>query len=283
MKTYILFNPFSGNNKGKAQAEVLKDFYKDREIEFTDMTKVDYKDFFAKLAGDDEIVICGGDGTLNHFINDVDGIELKNNIYMFPTGSGNDFLLDIGFKDAKEPVLINKYLTNLPYVIVNGKKAKFINGIGFGIDGYCCEVADKMKEKSDKDINYSSIAIKGLLYGFDRPNAEIEYDGKKIKLDYVWLAGTMKGRYYGGGMCSAPHQDRLAEDRTVSLTVFHAKSRIKTLMLFPKIFEGKHILKPEIAQEFKAHDVHVKFDRPTALQIDGETVVGVTEYEVHID
>ena len=27
-------------------------------------------------------------------------------------------------------------------------------------------------------------------------------------------------------------------------------------------------------------EISVKFDRPTALQIDGETVVGVTEYSV---
>ena len=31
---------------------------------------------------------------------------------------------------------------------------------------------------------------------------------------------------------------------------------------------------------FKGHHVHVRFDRPTALQIDGEVFSGVTEYTV---
>ena len=31
---------------------------------------------------------------------------------------------------------------------------------------------------------------------------------------------------------------------------------------------------------YTGREVHVEFDRPTALQIDGETVTGVTEYTV---
>lgn len=284
MKTLVLYNPLSGNRKGEERARNLITSLINKEITLIDVTQIDIKQFFAEINEEDEVILCGGDGTINHFVNDIDGIEIKNPVYFYPAGSGNDFFNDIGMSDTKEPVLVNKYLSNLPYVIVNGMKRRFINGIGFGIDGYCCEVADKMRAKdSNAKIDYTAIAIKGLLFGFDRPNAEIEYDGKTLKLDYVWLAGTMKGRYYGGGMNAAPHQDRLDSERLVSLTVMHAKSKIKTLMLFPKIFEGKHILKPEIAREFKAHDVKVKFDRPTALQIDGETVLAVTEYEVHID
>ena len=41
---------------------------------------------------------------------------------------------------------IGKYLKNLPQVEVNGKKYLFLNGVGYGIDGYCCEVGDKLRE-----------------------------------------------------------------------------------------------------------------------------------------
>ena len=47
-------------------------------------------------------------------------------------------------------------------------KRRFINGIGFGIDGYCCEVGDQLKAKSDKPVNYASIAIKGLLFHYKK-------------------------------------------------------------------------------------------------------------------
>ena len=35
-----------------------------------------------------------------------------------------------------------------------------------------------------------------------------------------------------------------------------------------------------MVKEFFGHEITVKFDRPTALQIDGETISGVTEYSV---
>ncbi len=34
---------------------------------------------------------------------------------------------------------MNAYLHNLPRVPVHGKTRLFLNGVGYGIDGYCCE------------------------------------------------------------------------------------------------------------------------------------------------
>ncbi|MFR6640598.1 MAG: hypothetical protein ACLUSP_04125 [Christensenellales bacterium] len=68
---------------------------------------------------------------------------------------------------------------NLPLVTVNGVTRKFINGIGYGIDGYCCEVGDKMRAEGKQNINYAGIAIKGLLFFFKRANAVVTVDGKE--------------------------------------------------------------------------------------------------------
>ena len=38
----------------------------------------------------------------------------------------------------------------------------------------------------------------------------------------------------------------------------------------------------KIVDERQGKDIYVEFDRPTALQIDGETIKNVTKYEVHI-
>ena len=80
-------------------------------------------------------------------------------------------------------------------------------------------------------------------------------------------------------MC-APGQDRLNVDGTVSLMVMRCKSKLRTLLLFPTIFKGNHVKVTKIVSVFKGHNMHVKFDRPTALQIDGEVYSGVTEYTV---
>jgi diacylglycerol kinase family enzyme len=147
----------------------------------------------------------------------------------------------------------------------------------FGFDGSCCEVADKIKETNPQEkINYSGIAIKGLLFHFKPCRAEITVDGTKYEFDNVWIAPTMKGKYYGGGMDMAPNQDRFSNKLTV--VVYHCKSKIKALMAFPSIFKGEHLAKTDIVKVFTGNEINVKFSRPCAAQIDGETVLNVSEY-----
>jgi diacylglycerol kinase family enzyme len=246
-------------------------------IELVDAVGIDYKEYLQGLNPEDEVVLVGGDGTLNYFANAVRGMEIKNNIYILGCGTGNDFLTDIEKEPGKE-VQVNKYLENLPTVYVNDLEQVFINNMGFGIDGYCCEVADQIKEKTpNKKINYSGIAIKGLLFHFKPCHAEITVDGVKHEFENVWIAPTMKGRFYGGGMDMAPDQDRFSGKLTV--VVYHCKSKIKALMAFPSIFKGEHVSKTDIVDIFTGNEIKVRFSRPCAAQIDGETVLNVTEYK----
>ena len=277
MKTYVLFNPIANNGTGEAAARKLEELLKDETLVFTDITKVaDYGEFFAGVEDGDKVILCGGDGTINRFVNDTKDIE-KHNIYYFAGGCGNDFMNDLGKDVGSEPFCIDEYIKDLPTVTVNGKDYLFLNGVGYGIDGYCCEVADEIKKTSDKPINYASIAIKGLLGKFKTRHADITVDGETFSFDNVWLAPTMNGRYYGGGMMIAPSQNRLKND-TVSLVVLHKKSKLKTLIVFPSIFKGQHVSHTDMVKIVAGKEITVKFDKPTALQIDGETVLGVTEY-----
>ena len=279
MSTYVLFNMLSGNGTGKDKVDDLKTFLRGKQVSYKDITKItDFESFFADLTIKDEIIICGGDGTLNHFINDTDGMRILPAIYYYPTGSGNDFWNDLGKKPGDNPIRIEQYLKDLPFVEVNGMKKRFLNGIGYGIDGYCCEEGDRQRESGNKKIDYTSIAINGLLFKYKPTNAEIEVDGTHYSYKKVWLAPSMNGRYYGGGMIATPDQDRLAKNRLLSLLIFHGSGKIKTLMIFPSIFKGKHIDHPKNVEVKTGHRIKVTFDRPVALQIDGETVLNVKTY-----
>ena len=277
-KYYFLYNPMAGNGGAAERAKCLSVNYPNSEI--CDMTAIgSYKDFFDSVSEDDAIVVCGGDGTLNRFANDTIGLGVKNRIYYSPVGSGNDFFRDLTEEtDEYDMCEITKYLEKLPTVEAKGKKSCFINGIGYGIDGYCCEEGDKLKAKSAKKINYTGIAIKGLLGGFKRVNATVTVDGEKQEFKKVWLAPTMNGRYYGGGMMPTPAQDRLSEDGRLSLLVFYGSGKLKTLMVFPSLFKGEHIKKTKVTKIITGYDITVEFDRPTALQIDGETLTAVSSY-----
>lgn len=279
-KYKIMYNPKSNNGQGEAEVKVLSNLLEGNDLSFVDVTKdCDVKTIIGSLYDDEKLVISGGDGTLNHFLNDIDGMEIKNEVFYYATGSGNDFLSSVGVKKGNL-VPLNQFFGKLPTVTVNGKDYKFINGVGFGIDGYCCEVGDEMRETTGKPINYTSIAIKGLLFHFKPVNAKVTVDGKTESFSRVWLAPTMFGRFYGGGMIPTPDQKR--EDGTVSTMVYHNCGKLKALMVFPNIFKGEHIKEEKIVRIFKGHSVKVEFDAPTALQIDGETIKNVTSYTVTI-
>ena len=278
MKYYVLFNPHAGNGLGEEKARALT---MDAELCFCDMTKLDsYEAFFAGIEPEDGVILAGGDGTLNRFLNDTEGLSIPNDILYYAIGSGNDFLKDLNKEVGCAPFSIKEYLKNLPTVTVKGKTYWFLNNVGFGIDGYCCEVGDKLRQTTDKPINYAGIAIKGLLFHFKPRNAVITVDGKTYEFKKVWLAPTMNGRYYGGGMMVAANQDRNDPAGTVSVSLMYGSGKLKTLMVFPSIFKGEHVKHTEMCKVLTGHEITVKFDRPTALQIDGETVVGVTEYSV---
>lgn len=276
-KYCILYNPLSANNNGEALADKIKD-----KIDFTssiDITSIEsYKDFF-DAHSEDSILVCGGDGTLNRFINDISELEITNDIYFFPCGSGNDFARDVPSSELQNGIIpLNKYLKDLPECTVNGKSYKFINGVGYGIDGYCCEVGDKLRETSAKEINYTGIAIKGLLFHYKPTNAKVTVDGVTHEFKKVWIAPTMNGKYYGGGMMPTPAQERLNEERELSVMIFHDTGKFKTLMIFPSIFKGEHIKKEKYVTVLTGKKITVEYSEPRPLQIDGETILGVKSY-----
>jgi diacylglycerol kinase family enzyme len=139
-------------------------------------------------------------------------------------------------------------------------------------------VGDAQKKTSEKPVNYTAIAIKGLLLHYKPTNATVTVDGQAYHYRKVWLAPTMKGRYYGGGMMATPAQDRNDAEGNLSLLVFHGSGKLHTLAVFPSIFKGTHIKHKKIVSIHKGKNIHVVFDRPSTIQIDGETITGVTEY-----
>lgn len=278
---YVLFNSKANNNRGE---EAAKEFVKtlNEKVESKSVVGLNIQEFFKSLKDNDEVILLGGDGALNRFVNDLGDLKIKQNLYFKAVGTGNDFINDVN--DGKDELIkINDYIYNLPTVEVNGMKKKFINGIGFGIDGYCCEVADKFKAKSDKPVNYTAIAIKGLLFHFKRVRAVLTIDGHRFNHKHVWLAPTMNGRFYGGGMNVAPNQDRKKKPKTLTTVIFKGKSKLHTLIVFPSIFKGELGKQKKMTAYYTGKNIKVEFDRPTALQIDGETVLGVTSYTVKVN
>lgn len=281
-KYYILYNPYAKRGQAKFEAECLDIVNHLGNTEVLDITKIyDYQIFFNSLEKNDGVVLCGGDGTLNRFINDTQNVVIKNKIFYLPAGTGNDFYRDIVRHKTGNIIEITQYLKNLPTVEVKGKKYKFLNGVGYGIDGYCCQIGDELRNTNKKKINYTSIAIKGLLFHYKPTNAKVIVDGKEYYFENVWIAPTMYGSHYGGGMIPTPNQKR--DNKRLSIMIFYGSGKLRTLAIFPSIFKGEHINYKKHVEILTGKEIKVIYDEPRPLQIDGETIVGVSEYIATID
>ncbi len=273
-KGYVIYNPLAGNGKAKEDAHLLQ-MVLNEELEYYDMTRItNYAAFIGGMEQEDYLVIVGGDGTLNRFVNATDGVKIAQEILYYPTGTGNDFAKDVGMGENPHP--ITEHLKALPSVEVKGKHYRFINGVGFGIDGYCCQVGDELRKIPGKKVSYTGIAIKGLLFHFAPRNAKVTVDGKEYTYKKVWIAPTMHGRHYGGGMIPTPRQNR--SSGRLSVMLFYGVGRLRTLCVFPSIFKGEHVKHENMVAVHTGKEITVEFDRPTPLQIDGETILGVTQY-----
>ncbi|MBQ9086881.1 MAG: diacylglycerol kinase family protein [Clostridia bacterium] len=279
-KAYVLYNPLAGNGRCAEDIHLLDGMISDEKVLWDMTASEDYGGLFASMEEEDYVILCGGDGTLNRFINQVTEEMLEREILYFPSGSGNDFAHDLGHQHGDAPFAIGKYLRDLPTVEIRGKTWRVLNGVGYGIDGYCCQVGDHLRATSDKKINYTGIAIKGLLFHYKPKNVTVTVDGVPHTYRKVWLTPTMQGRYYGGGMIPTPDQDRLNEEGSLSVMVLHGCSKWRVLTIFPSIFKGEHVKCKKQVEILTGREITVEYDVPTAAQIDGETVLDVTSLTV---
>ena len=281
MKQYLLYNSKSNSGKIYFKGVDINNIENTDILEKIDVLTIhNYKVFIEGLEKDSEIIICGGDGTLNNFIKRIENFIPTQNVYYYPSGTGNDFYKSLKEKEEFDLIQINDYLKKLPSVTINDKAHLFINGVGFGIDGYCCEKGDELREKNVENINYTSIAIKGLLFYYKPTNVTITVDGKEYKFKKAWLAPVMYGKYYGGGMIPCPEQERDGEN--LSVMVFHGSGRLKTLMIFPSIFKGEHVKHDKYVKVFKGKEITVTYDEPRTAQVDGETILNVKSITARI-
>ncbi|MBR5223681.1 MAG: diacylglycerol kinase family protein [Clostridia bacterium] len=283
MENYvILYNPHSGGGKGLNIAKEIEPLMGEHNYVYQDMTAInDYDEFLNQLPIGTDIILTGGDGTLNSFINNTDCDNLKQKLYFYASGSGNDFARDIKYPKRTKPLCINDYIKNLPTANINGKVYKFINCVGSGMDGYCCAEVERLRALGKKRANYTFVAIKALLGAYKPCDATVTVDGVTKTYKYSWLTPTMNGRFFGGGFMAAPNQDRLNEDKKLTTVAMHSNNFFHIVVAFLRLMKGTHTKMKFMIDVNEGFEISVKLSKPAPLQLDGEVIGNVTEYTVH--
>ena len=158
------------------------------------------KDLMNEIHGA-ELIVIGGDGTINEVINNYHG---KETIYL-AYGSGNDLARSIEFKKDIEisRLLESKRFIEYDVGVVNDRK--FCSGfdIGFNADIIKRANGSKLKKYLGKYI-YLLQGVIGILM-LKKYKAKISWDSGEITTDKLYLLNAMIQPYEGGGIKFAPN------------------------------------------------------------------------------
>ena len=277
MMYYVLHNPKS--NKGLSRLKVaalIKKIKMKHEVKKVNVIRIlnEEKEFLSGLTKDDALVICGGDGTINRFVNGIIGYDIICKVFIYQCGSGNDMSRD--FK--KGMFEVTDVFKRLPKVKINGEKdATFVNGIGMGFDAMVCE---RKEEYSNKKIKkgYGAIALE-TLKDYKPYSLDIEVDGNDIHFDNVLLFVVNHGKYFGGGMKIAPKATRF--DDKLDLVIIHDLTKFKFFILFLSIFFCGHIAHKKYVYYKQASSFKIKHIDFNYAQLDGELTHNIETIEIN--
>lgn len=285
---HFIINPKSSSGRGIRHWWTIKSELDNQQIAYT-ATFTKHMGHGTDLArqicienkGIKNIVVLGGDGTLNEVVN---GIDDFNEVLLgyVPSGSSNDFARAL--KIPKDPLqaLSNilkptkfKYLDYGIVTFYDGvtPPRKFACNSGIGYDANVCNEVQlsPLKKRLNRigagKFVYIAIAFKQLITS--KPiNITITVDGiKKSTYQKVLLVSSMIHKFEGGGLIMAPKANPC--DGKLSVCLVHGLSKVKSLTLLPTLISGSHV-KFKGVETFDCSEIEIVTDRDTSVHTEGE-------------
>ena len=290
-KYFLIYNPHGGLKKGKKILEKVLPIFHSSLIKLT-ILKTEYSGHafdYAKaleFKGYDGICAIGGDGTMHEIINGMLKREDKKKlpIGLITGGTGNSFMHDMKCLDpidaAKKIILGNKKPIDVFKVKSNEKTFYSFNLVGWGVPADSNILAEKLRWLGG--LRYSVSGIIEVLKAKKRISKLI-YDKKEYNDDFTFIMAC-NTIHVGKGMKMAPKAK--INDGKIDLIIVRKVSRLKLLLLFPKLFNGTHIQSPLV--EYKqVNEFSIIPKSKNRLNIDGEmkgqTPVNVKVYSNKIE
>lgn len=193
------------------------------------------------------IIVLGGDGTVNEVINGIDGLANVTLGYI-PIGSSNDFARGLGLPadplKALENILapVRHLAINIGVLEYGDKRRRFSVSTGLGFDaGVCHEVmVSRLKVFLNKiklgKLSYAGVALHRMA-SLDPKDMTVIMDGtRKLDCHKVYFATAMNLGYEGGGFKFCPKAD--CADDLLDIIVISDMPRSRRLCFSPLRLRG---------------------------------------------
>lgn len=283
----FLINPISGTRNKNRLTEAIRKETKQRNIPFEIIpTAIEGKyDFLKeKIARENitDVIVCGGDGSINHVASALIGINV--NIGIIPMGSGNGlaFAAKIPFNIFKAlDVIFNGKSNAVDGFYVNNRFGCMLCGLGFD-----AQVAHAFfNEKKRGLFTYIKISLRHFFcskfYSF-----KVEVNNKTFKTDAFFIS-IANSNQYGNYVTIAPQA--LLNDGLLDVVIIKKRNKIQTVIsLLKQIGLGQIqpssdlFKKDKSVYYFQTDQIIIQNPELAPLHIDGEPAETKDKVEIKI-
>jgi diacylglycerol kinase (ATP) len=230
-----------------------------------------------------QIVVVGGDGSVNESVNGMQHAAKECCLGVIPSGTGNDFAKACGIPldwDLAAQTLVQRIAYNEPTRQIDIGRMNdryFANGVGIGFDARVTRVARSIRLPIG-DVVYLLALLRCLIGGVATPELSIRGDDVQFR-GPVTLATVCNGAWVGGLFHIAPSATNA--DGQMDLLIADPVSRTRILALLPRLMRGQHMQEPEISHQL-VDKLTVTAAAAVESHIDGEVQPPQTEFEIEV-
>ncbi|MBV8199093.1 MAG: diacylglycerol kinase family lipid kinase [Acidobacteria bacterium] len=212
------------------------------------------------------LVVAGGDGTMHQAAQGLAGSACA--LGVVPLGTGNDLAGTLGIPHGLEAAAARALAGEVRQLdLVRVERTFCIGYAGVGFDSEVTRFANEEVKRLRGPLVYV-YAVLHTLATFKPPVLRVVHDAGVFEGPAMFAVVANLPRF-GGGMRIAPAA--LPDDGWLDLVIVRALSRLRLLAVFPQVYRGTHVNRPEI-QIVRTKRAEITLDREMTLYGGGEPV-----------
>ena len=270
-KVLMFYNPYSGNGVFKNNLDHIIERFQAEGYTIVPIRANRGNDLERFLKTMDQsmfrqIIIAGGDGTINICVNLMIQYDIDLPIAIFPTGTANDFasylnlpvdvdgMIDVALSDITVPADVG---------MVNGKCFVNVMALGNMID---------VSQKTDPNLKNTLgrfayyLTAAGEISGLHPIPVKLTSHDDIYEEEMLFMI-VMNGESAGGFRTVSPQSD--INDGKLNVILFRKRNILELVPLGIKMLQGDHLNDPKVLT-FKTDDLLIESPEDIPTDVDGE-------------
>ena len=285
-KLIFFYNPISGTKSKKALLDIIRIKTNEQGLAFEILetnAAGDYNYLIDKIneEGITDIVVCGGDGTVNQVAAAL--LHSDVNIGIIPMGSGNGLALAAGIPTKAEKALEIIFKGNASFIdgfYINRHFSCMLCGIGFD-----AQVAHDFARQSERGLaTYVKQTFKNFFSAKPYPFV-LDIGGKRIEAEAFFIS-IANSNQFGNNVTIAPQASIC--DGLIDVVVVKKMSKARLLFSLLKQIKMGQITTAEKKYHkedilyYQSKNVSIQNPSEAPLHIDGDPANTATQFDVKI-